>query len=72
MHTHPSITFHSTLVIQLTYLNLSFACHFQARRLDMLFVLGGNGTHAGANAIHEEVHSLRSQILIRNNLPEIM
>jgi hypothetical protein len=38
----------------------------------MLFVLGGNGTHAGANAIHEEVHSLRSQILIRNNLPEIM
>ena len=21
----------------------------------MLFVLGGNGTHAGANAIHEEV-----------------
>ncbi|OEL28371.1 ATP-dependent 6-phosphofructokinase 5, chloroplastic [Dichanthelium oligosanthes] len=28
-----------------------------ARRLDMLFVLGGNGTHAGANAIHEEAHS---------------
>jgi 6-phosphofructokinase 1 len=27
----------------------------QARRIDMLFVLGGNGTHAGANAIHEEV-----------------
>lgn len=22
----------------------------------MLFVLGGNGTHAGANAIHEEVY----------------
>lgn len=21
----------------------------------MLFVLGGNGTHAGANAIHDEV-----------------
>jgi hypothetical protein len=38
----------------------------------MLFVLGGNGTHAGVNAIHEEVHSLHFQILIRNNLPEIM
>lgn len=24
----------------------------------MLFVLGGNGTHAGANAIHEEVFCL--------------
>jgi 6-phosphofructokinase len=36
-------------------INLIFACHFQTRRLDMLFVLGGNGTHAGANAIHEEV-----------------
>lgn len=24
----------------------------------MLFVLGGNGTHAGANAIHDEVLSL--------------
>jgi hypothetical protein len=22
----------------------------------MLFVLGGNGTHAGANAIHNEVY----------------
>jgi 6-phosphofructokinase len=27
----------------------------QARRIDMLFVIGGNGSHAGANAIHEEV-----------------
>uniref|UniRef100_A0A5B7CCD3 ATP-dependent 6-phosphofructokinase n=1 Tax=Davidia involucrata TaxID=16924 RepID=A0A5B7CCD3_DAVIN len=26
----------------------------QARGIDMLFVLGGNGTHAGANAIHNE------------------
>jgi len=24
----------------------------------MLFVLGGNGTHAGANAIHNEVRYL--------------
>lgn len=31
----------------------------QERGIDMLFVLGGNGTHAGANAIHNEVqHSL--------------
>lgn len=36
-------------------INLVSANHIQARRLDMLFVLGGNGTHAGANAIHEEV-----------------
>ena len=36
-------------------INLISAKHVQARRLDMLFVLGGNGTHAGANAIHGEV-----------------
>ena len=27
----------------------------QERGINMLFVLGGNGTHAGANAIHNEV-----------------
>lgn len=27
----------------------------QEKGINMLFVLGGNGTHAGANAIHEEV-----------------
>ncbi|XP_028098165.1 ATP-dependent 6-phosphofructokinase 5, chloroplastic-like [Camellia sinensis] len=27
----------------------------EARGINMLFVLGGNGTHAGANAIHNEV-----------------
>ncbi|RRT82568.1 hypothetical protein B296_00014604 [Ensete ventricosum] len=27
----------------------------QAKRIDMLFVLGGDGTHAGALAIHNEV-----------------
>lgn len=32
------------------------ACYgFQERGINMLFVLGGNGTHAGANAIHNEV-----------------
>lgn len=29
----------------------------------MLFVLGGNGTHAGANAIHEEVKEYVSIII---------
>lgn len=29
----------------------------------MLFVLGGNGTHAGANAIHEEVVKTMAFIL---------
>lgn len=28
---------------------------WQERGINMLFVLGGNGTHAGANAIHNEV-----------------
>jgi 6-phosphofructokinase len=31
---------------------------FQERGINMLFVLGGNGTHAGANAIHNEVINL--------------
>nr|CAB3499696.1 unnamed protein product [Digitaria exilis] len=35
-----------------------------ARRLDMLFVLGGNGTHAGANAIHEECRKRKLQVSI--------
>jgi 6-phosphofructokinase len=26
----------------------------------MLFVIGGNGSHAGANAIHEEVNTSTS------------
>ncbi|KAG2376628.1 ATP-dependent 6-phosphofructokinase [Vigna angularis] len=29
----------------------------EERGITMLFVLGGNGTHAGANAIHNEAHS---------------
>lgn len=36
----------------------------QARRLDMLFVLGGNGTHAGANAIHEECRKRKLKVSI--------
>ncbi|CAL4916595.1 unnamed protein product [Urochloa decumbens] len=36
----------------------------QARRLDMLFVLGGNGTHAGANAIHDECRKRKLQVSI--------
>lgn len=31
---------------------------FQERGINMLFVLGGNGTHAGANAVHNEVSNL--------------
>lgn len=30
----------------------------------MLFVLGGNGTHAGANAIHDEVFNCLTLILV--------
>jgi len=30
----------------------------------MLFVLGGNGTHAGANAIHNEVFNPLTLLLV--------
>ncbi|XP_044950481.1 ATP-dependent 6-phosphofructokinase 5, chloroplastic-like isoform X1 [Hordeum vulgare subsp. vulgare] len=36
----------------------------QARRLDMLFVLGGNGTHAGADAIHDECRKRKLKVSI--------
>jgi 6-phosphofructokinase len=32
----------------------------------MLFVIGGNGSHAGANAIHEEVVTLFSFHIFRS------
>ncbi|KAJ1442143.1 Pyrophosphate-dependent phosphofructokinase [Sesbania bispinosa] len=34
------------------------------RGIDMLFVLGGNGTHAGANAIHNECRKRRLKISV--------
>lgn len=37
----------------LSKIRLFYYC--QERGINMLFVLGGNGTHAGANAIHDEV-----------------
>ncbi|KAM0949049.1 putative 6-phosphofructokinase [Dioscorea sansibarensis] len=36
----------------------------QERGINMLFVLGGNGTHAGANAIHEECHKRRMKAVV--------
>ncbi|KAK9271656.1 hypothetical protein L1049_002019 [Liquidambar formosana] len=36
----------------------------QARELDMLFVLGGNGTHAGANAIHNECRRRKMKVSV--------
>lgn len=36
----------------------------QSRRIDMLFILGGNGTHAGANAIHEECRKRKLKISV--------
>ncbi|CAN4114853.1 unnamed protein product [Withania somnifera] len=36
----------------------------QERGINMLFVLGGNGTHAGANAIHDECRRRRIQVAI--------
>nr|XP_010939502.1 ATP-dependent 6-phosphofructokinase 5, chloroplastic [Elaeis guineensis]XP_010939503.1 ATP-dependent 6-phosphofructokinase 5, chloroplastic [Elaeis guineensis]XP_010939504.1 ATP-dependent 6-phosphofructokinase 5, chloroplastic [Elaeis guineensis]XP_010939505.1 ATP-dependent 6-phosphofructokinase 5, chloroplastic [Elaeis guineensis]XP_019710751.1 ATP-dependent 6-phosphofructokinase 5, chloroplastic [Elaeis guineensis] len=38
--------------------------NIQARGIDMLFVLGGNGTHAGANAIHNECRKRRMKVSI--------
>ncbi|KAK1290179.1 hypothetical protein QJS10_CPB18g01365 [Acorus calamus] len=36
----------------------------QARGINMLFVLGGNGTHAGANAIHNECHKRKLKVSV--------
>ncbi|XP_010258379.1 PREDICTED: ATP-dependent 6-phosphofructokinase 5, chloroplastic-like [Nelumbo nucifera] len=36
----------------------------QARGIDMLFILGGNGTHAGANAIHNECHKRKMKVSV--------
>lgn len=36
----------------------------QERDINMLFVLGGNGTHAGANAIHKECHKRRMKVAV--------
>lgn len=36
----------------------------QARGIDMLFVLGGNGTHAGANTIHDECRRRRLKVSV--------
>ncbi|KAG1366445.1 putative ATP-dependent 6-phosphofructokinase 5, chloroplastic [Cocos nucifera] len=38
--------------------------NIQARGIDMLFVLGGNGTHAGANAIHNECGKRRMKVSV--------
>lgn len=49
--------FHDSFKVQ-------FLFQLQERGINMLFVLGGNGTHAGANAIHEEVFGLWPLILL--------
>ncbi|KAG6557429.1 hypothetical protein Mapa_000698 [Marchantia paleacea] len=36
----------------------------QEKGINMLFVLGGNGTHAGANAIHEEARKRRMKLAV--------
>lgn len=36
----------------------------QARRIDMIFILGGNGTHAGANAIHKECRKRKLKVSV--------
>ncbi|KAL8531472.1 hypothetical protein ACS0TY_008169 [Phlomoides rotata] len=36
----------------------------EERGINMLFVLGGNGTHAGANAIHEECSRRRLKVAV--------
>ncbi|KAK6923812.1 Phosphofructokinase domain [Dillenia turbinata] len=38
--------------------------NMEARGINMLFVLGGNGTHAGANAIHNECRKRRLRVAI--------
>ncbi|RWW01944.1 hypothetical protein BHE74_00016469 [Ensete ventricosum] len=59
LYTHVSLN--STNVLLLCSFRVKtvvLICDFwttQAKRIDMLFVLGGDGTHAGALAIHNEV-----------------
>ncbi|XP_072980792.1 ATP-dependent 6-phosphofructokinase 5, chloroplastic-like [Typha angustifolia] len=36
----------------------------QARKIDMLFILGGNGTHAGANEIHNECRKRKIKVSV--------
>ncbi|KAL8143448.1 hypothetical protein V2J09_016480 [Rumex salicifolius] len=36
----------------------------EERGTNMLFVIGGNGSHAGANAIHEEVRKRRMKVVV--------
>ncbi|RVW82611.1 ATP-dependent 6-phosphofructokinase 5, chloroplastic [Vitis vinifera] len=36
----------------------------QARGIDMIFILGGNGTHAGANAIHNECRRRKMKVSV--------
>ncbi|OVA13352.1 Phosphofructokinase domain [Macleaya cordata] len=36
----------------------------QARGIDMLFILGGDGTHAGANAIHNECRKRKMKVSV--------
>ncbi|MCL7043950.1 hypothetical protein MKW94_004543 [Papaver nudicaule] len=36
----------------------------QARSIDMLFILGGDGTHAGANAIHNECRKRKMKVSV--------
>ncbi|CAN6465820.1 unnamed protein product [Victoria cruziana] len=36
----------------------------QEKGVNMLFVLGGNGTHAGANEIHKECHRRRMKVVV--------
>ncbi|KAF6175600.1 hypothetical protein GIB67_002738 [Kingdonia uniflora] len=38
--------------------------NMQKRRINMLFVLGGNGTHAGADAIHNECRKRRMRVAV--------
>ncbi|KAI4328148.1 hypothetical protein L6164_020529 [Bauhinia variegata] len=38
--------------------------NLEARGINMLFVLGGNGTHAGANAIHDECQKRRLKVAV--------
>ncbi|KAJ8551642.1 hypothetical protein K7X08_021657 [Anisodus acutangulus] len=38
--------------------------YYKERGINMLFVLGGNGTHAGANAIHDERRRRRMQVAV--------
>lgn len=47
-------------------MRFNYLSYLQAKQISMLFILGGNGTHAGGKALHEEVVNCNKSIIVKN------